>query len=153
HPNKELLKIHDPEKFGCTPCHGGNGVATDSIVKAHGRHTYWLWPAHHRENLQAGCQQCHYKEIVTEMADTLNQGRELFRLRGCMGCHRYEGFDREADEITSVNQQIRQLEQQKAEFLREAGFSSDKGDKTKDNTEAQKLYAMANDLKVRASGL
>ncbi len=26
HPSKELLKVHDPEKFGCTPCHGGNTV-------------------------------------------------------------------------------------------------------------------------------
>ncbi len=33
HPNKELLKIHDPEKFGCTPCHGGNGVALSSVTK------------------------------------------------------------------------------------------------------------------------
>src|SRR5207302_2035357 len=32
-------------------------------------------------------------------------------------------------------------------------FSSQKGDKTRDNAEAQKLYAHANDLKVRASGL
>ena len=31
HPDKELLKIHDPEKFGCTPCHGGNGVAVSSV--------------------------------------------------------------------------------------------------------------------------
>ena len=120
HPNKELLKIHDPEKFGCTPCHGGNGVATDSIVKAHGRHTFWLWPMHHLENVQAGCQQCHYKEIVTEMADTLNQGREIFRLRGCMGCHRYEGFDREPEDLSNVQKQIGILEQQKAEWGREA---------------------------------
>ena len=38
---------------------------------------------------QAGCQQCHYKEAVTEMADTLNQGREIFRLRGCRGQGQY----------------------------------------------------------------
>src|ERR1035438_2647136 len=105
HPNKELLKIHDPEKFGCTPCHGGNGAAVVSVEKAHGYNKFWLWPLHHKENIDAGCQQCHVKEIVTEMADTLNQGREIFRLRGCMACHRYEGFDREADEISSVNQQ------------------------------------------------
>ena len=36
HPDKELLKIHDPEKFGCTPCHGGNGVA---IVERRPRRT------------------------------------------------------------------------------------------------------------------
>jgi cytochrome c551/c552 len=153
HPNKELLKIHDPEKFGCTPCHGGNGAAVSSVEKAHGYNKFWLWPMHHKENVEAGCQQCHNKEIVTEQAATLNAGREIFRLRGCMACHRYEGFDRDADEMSSVNQQIRQYEQQKAEWIREAGFATQKGDKTRDNTEAQKLYAHANDLKVRASGL
>ncbi|HUJ22001.1 MAG TPA: cytochrome c [Bryobacteraceae bacterium] len=153
HPNRELLKIHDPEKFGCTPCHGGNGVAVDSVTKAHGRHKFWLWPLHYRENFEAGCQQCHVREIVTEMADTLNAGRETFRLRGCMGCHRYEGFDREPDEMTSVTQQVRQLEQQKAEWTREIGFTTDKADRTRDNAEAQRLYQHANDLKVRITGL
>lgn len=153
HPSRELLKLHDPEKFGCTPCHGGNGIATSSAKKGHGRHKYWLWPMHARENVEAGCQQCHYKEVVTEYATTLNQGREIFRLRGCMGCHRYEGFDREPDELASVNQQIRQFEQQKAEWEREAGFTIQKADRAKDNTEAQKLYAHADDLKVRAAGL
>src|SRR5579871_1554023 len=153
HPNRELLKIHDPEKFGCTPCHGGNGVAVVSTEKAHGRHKFWLWPLYYKENFESGCQQCHVKEIVTEMADTLNAGRETFRRRGCMGCHRYEGFDREPDEMTAVTQQIRQLEQQKAEWTREIGFTTDKADKTRSNEEAQKLYQHANDLKVRITGI
>src|SRR6185369_16418326 len=25
HPRKELLQIHNPDKFGCSACHGGNG--------------------------------------------------------------------------------------------------------------------------------
>src|SRR5579871_5722824 len=153
HPNRELLKIHDPEKFGCTPCHGGNGVAVVSTEKAHGRHKFWLWPLYYKENFESGCQQCHVKEIVTEMADTLNAGRETFRRRGCMGCHRYEGFDREPDEMTAVTQQIRQLEQQKAEWTREIVFTTDKADKTRSNEEAQKLYQHANDLKVRITGI
>jgi cytochrome c2 len=153
HPDKDLLKIHDPEKFGCTPCHGGNGAAIDSVEKAHGRHKFWLWPMHHPENAEAGCQQCHVKEIVTEMAPTLDAGRELFRLRGCMGCHRYEGFDHEPEEMTTVNQQIRQLEQQKAAWEREIGFSTDKADRTRDNAEAQRLYQHANDLKIEITGL
>ena len=33
HPEPELLKIHDPEKFGCSPCHQGNGRATTSVEK------------------------------------------------------------------------------------------------------------------------
>src|SRR5215471_16605100 len=154
HPNKELLKIHDPERFGCTPCHGGNGAALSSVEKAHGYNKFWLWPLHHQENIDAGCQQCHAREVVTEMADTLNQGREIFRLRGCMGCHRYEGFDREGDEITSVNQQIRQLEQQKAEWGREIGFSEAKANNPRtSDADAKKLFAHANDLRVRSSGL
>ena len=68
HPDRELLKVHDPEKFGCTPCHGGNGVALTSVEKAHGYNEHWLWPLHAKENLEAGCQQCHSQEIVTEMA-------------------------------------------------------------------------------------
>ncbi|MEI9973263.1 MAG: cytochrome c [Ignavibacteriota bacterium] len=154
HPNPELLKIHNPENFGCTPCHGGNGVALSSVEKAHGYNKYWLWPLHHKENIEAGCQQCHVKEIVTEMADTLNAGREIFRLRGCTGCHRYEGFDREADEISSVNQQIHQYDQQKAEWAREIGFSEAKANSPKtSNAEARKLFDHANDLRVRSSGL
>jgi len=154
HPDKELLKIHDPDKFGCTPCHGGNGVALSSVEKAHGYNKYWLWPMHHKENVEAGCQQCHVKEIVTEMAPTLNAGREIFRLRGCMGCHRYEGFDRETDEIASVNQQIHQLDQQKAEWIRQAGFDEQKANNPRTtDTEAKKLFQESNDLKVRTTTL
>jgi cytochrome c551/c552 len=153
HPNRELLKVHDPERFGCTPCHGGNGVALTSVVKAHGYNRFWLWPMHHRENVQAGCQQCHSREIVTEMADSLNTGREIFRLRGCIACHRYEGFDPDNEELTTVNLELRRLEQQKAEWQREIGFTVQKGDRTRDNAEAQRLYARANDLKVRISGI
>ena len=154
HPNKEMLKTHDPDRFGCTPCHGGNGAALASIEKSHGYNKFWLWPLHHKENIEAGCQQCHVKEIVTEMSDTLNQGREIFRLRGCMGCHRYEGFDRDADEISSVNQQIRQLEQQKAEWKREIGFAEQKANNPRtSDTEAKQLFQHSNDLKVRSTGL
>ena len=154
HPDKELLKIHDPENFGCSPCHGGNGVALSSVEKAHGYNKYWLWPMHHKENIEAGCQQCHVKEVVTEMADTLNAGREIFRLRGCTGCHRYEGFDRETDEIASVNQQIHQDDQQKAEWAREIGFTETKANNPKtSNADAKKLFDHANDLRVRSSGL
>jgi len=153
HPNRELLKVHDPEKFGCTPCHGGNGVALTSVEKAHGYNEHWLWPLHAKENLEAGCQQCHSQEIVTEMAPTLDAGREIFRLRGCMACHRYEGFDRDPDALSAVSQDMRQLTQQKAEWTREIGFTTQKGDNTPDNDEAQKFYQHANDLKVRISGI
>jgi cytochrome c551/c552 len=124
HPNPELLQVHDPgrdpaqaiERFGCSPCHGGNGRATSSEVKGHGRHKYWLWPLYYRENFEAGCQQCHNADIVTPMAPVLNRGRELYRERGCIGCHRYEGFDNEGEQLLSTRQQVRQLEHQRKEL-------------------------------------
>src|SRR3989441_3921836 len=40
-PERDLLKIHDPDKFGCSPCHQGNGRATTSVEKAHGTYEHW----------------------------------------------------------------------------------------------------------------
>ncbi|MFL6254284.1 MAG: hypothetical protein ACJ74T_04625, partial [Pyrinomonadaceae bacterium] len=40
----------------------------------------------------------------------LNQGKDLFYQRGCVGCHRYEGFDRETDALTNTRQLVKQLE-------------------------------------------
>jgi (R,R)-butanediol dehydrogenase/meso-butanediol dehydrogenase/diacetyl reductase len=37
HPNPELLKTHDPERFGCSSCHWGNGRATTSAATGHPR--------------------------------------------------------------------------------------------------------------------
>jgi len=54
HPNPQLLQVHDPETFGCTPCHNGNGVATVGITEAHGQYKHWLWPLHPSENFEAG---------------------------------------------------------------------------------------------------
>jgi cytochrome c2 len=112
HPRPELLAVHKTEKFGCASCHWGNGRATTSDTKGHGRHRFWLWPMFEKENTEAGCQQCHARDRVTDGADTLNLGRDLFAQRGCMGCHRYEGFDRESDALLSARQQIGQLEDQ-----------------------------------------
>src|SRR6266850_2510310 len=63
HPEPELLKTHDPEKFGCSPCHQGNGRATTSVEKAHGTYEHWLWPLFPKENTEAGCQTCHSADM------------------------------------------------------------------------------------------
>src|SRR5580700_7608205 len=69
HPQPELLTIHDPEKFGCSPCHQGNGRATTSIEKAHGNYEHWLWPLFPKENSEAGCQNCHAADMVLVSGD------------------------------------------------------------------------------------
>ena len=63
HPDPDLLKFHPLEKFGCSPCHGGNGRALDTVEKAHGRYEHWLWPLYYPENYNAGCQQCHASDM------------------------------------------------------------------------------------------
>ena len=151
HPNKEILAIHNPEKFGCASCHWGNGRATTSEVKGHGRHRFWLWPMFEKENTQAGCQQCHARDRVTDGADTLNLGRDLFMQRGCMGCHRYEGFDREGDALTAARQQIGQLDDQMIANEKQMRADTQRSGEVEDNAEAQRLLAHADSLRVTNS--
>ncbi len=153
HPSLDLLRIHDPEQFGCSTCHNGNGRATRSVVKGHGRHKFWLWPLWHKENMQAGCHQCHAREVITEQADVLNKGRTLFLNKGCWGCHRFEGFDRESDELATVRQQMKILDDRRNANLKEQRESIAAGDVVEDMDEADALYERADLLSLRNAKL
>lgn len=153
HPDLDLLKIHDTNKFGCSPCHGGNGRAVSSVRKAHGRYEHWLWPLFYRENFEAGCQQCHAADMVTEHAPTLNHGKELFRSRGCIGCHKFEGFDDEPEQLQATRQLVRQLAQEKRDDDLQVPRLNQQADAAPDNETAQKLYAQANALTVTVSAI
>ena len=151
HPNRELLQIHNPDRFGCSGCHWGNGRATTSDVKGHGRHKYWLWPLFERENIEAGCQQCHAKDRVTQGAETLNLGRDLFYQRGCVGCHRYEGFDQETDALSGTRQSTTQLEDQIIGNDKQIRQDTESANQAADDAEAQRLLAHAESLRVSNS--
>jgi cytochrome c551/c552 len=151
HPSKELLTIHNPDRFGCSSCHWGNGRATTSVEKGHGQNPLWLYPMFGKENMQAGCQQCHSGDRVTQGANTLNLGRDLFQQRGCVGCHRYEGFDKESDALSSSRQTIAQLEEQITNNDREARLATEAAARAASDTEAQKLQAQAEGLRVTNS--
>ncbi len=152
HPNKELLEIHNPDRFGCSSCHGGNGRATTNVVKGHGQNKFWLHPLYDKENTEAGCQQCHSSDRVLQGAGVLNLGKDLFQYRGCVGCHRYEGFDRETDALANARQSVTQLEEEIATNKREAAQSNARiGEVTEE--EAQKLLARAEYLLVTNSQL
>jgi cytochrome c551/c552 len=157
HPEPQLLQIHDPEKFGCSPCHQGNGRATTSIEKAHGNYEHWLWPLFPKENVQAGCQNCHAADMVLVSGDvqfqTINDGKDLFRQKGCMGCHRYEGYDKEPEELTSIGQQIKQIEKEKIDNLKEAAYLMKQADAAATNEDANALNTRAVDLRVANSKL
>src|SRR6266568_3474484 len=151
HPRKELLQIHKPDKFGCSACHGGNGRATTSVEKAHGLNPFWLQPLFHKENTEAGCQTCHANDRVTEGAETLNLGKDLFYQRGCVGCHRMEAFDRETDALSNARQQISQLQDQIDANERQA--KQEENAEVSDEAEVQRLKIHAESLRVTNSQL
>ncbi len=154
HPAPELLAIHDPERFGCSPCHGGNGRAISSPIQAHGRYKHWLWPLYYPENYQAGCQQCHARDMVLEHAGVLNRGKELYRLRGCIGCHRFEGFDDEPERLQAVRLQMRELELQRAGYELERQRSIQRAeDPDTPLEEARRLFSRETNLRVTISNL
>jgi cytochrome c551/c552 len=150
HPNRELLQIHTPDRFGCSSCHWGNGRATTSELKSHGQNKFWLWPMFEKENTEAGCQQCHAKDRVTQGAETINLGRDLFYQRGCVGCHRYEGFDRETDSLSNTRQNISQLEDQITANEKQIRAGENPPEGTSDE-DAQKMLAQSEALKVTNS--
>ncbi len=156
HPEPDLLKTHDPDKFGCTPCHQGNGRATTSVEKAHGHYEHWLWPVFSPGNYESGCQICHSADMVVVTNDVgwvVSEGKDLFRQRGCLGCHRFEGYDKEPEDLLSVAQQIKQLDQEKKDNFKQAGDLMKQADKAESNEEANRLNDRAVALKITNSKL
>ncbi len=153
HPDPDLLKFHPQEKFGCSPCHGGNGRALDTVERAHGRYEHWLWPLYYPENYDSGCQQCHAADAVTEHAPVLNRGKELFREKGCIGCHKFQGFDNQDDLLTATRQQITQLESQMKSDEDDIPRLNKRGDQASSNEVANSFYQQAQNLTVTVSNI
>src|SRR5712672_3376081 len=157
HPEPDLLKTHDPDKFGCSPCHQGNGRATTSVEKAHGNYEHWLWPLFPGENIEAGCQTCHAADmkLVSGYVEwhVVNEGKDLFRQRGCVGCHRYEGYDKEPEDLLSVAQEMKLLDQQKKDNSKQAAYLMKQADAAESNQEANRLNDEAVALRVANSKL
>jgi len=162
HPDPELLKIHSPDKFGCTPCHNGNGMQLSSVEQAHGEYEHWLTPLYHRANrkatsagtyMEAGCQQCHSNDMVLSHAPVLTRGKDLFQWRGCVGCHRYQNYDSEPEDLTAAQQSLQQMTQQRAQTLADVAKANQAGDNAPDNETARKFYAQANNLRLSISNI
>jgi len=83
------LAPHVPAKFGCTVCHGGQGLATDK-ENAHGDVAFWQEPLLPKEYIRASCGRCH-KEGEVPGVPELTEGRRLFETQGCRGCHKLNG--------------------------------------------------------------
>ena len=104
HPDPELIKKHPFEKFGCTPCHGGQGYAT-TYDDAHGWVPNWeevdpLLDSQLVEDyllkdetgfLQMKCNSCHRYQRNVKGMDFLNMAKEIVQKRGCWACHVING--------------------------------------------------------------
>lgn len=92
HPDRKLyLGTHAVEKFGCTPCHQGQGAAVNSPEQAHGHVKYWLDPMYEGSDVQASCIGCH-ADVRLDRASKIALGEQLFEQVGCVGCHLVEGY-------------------------------------------------------------
>jgi mono/diheme cytochrome c family protein len=86
HPD---LERHPPSSFGCTVCHGGQGLATDKD-SAHGFVKSWPQPLLSKQYIGASCGKCHKEGDVPGVPE-LTEGRKLFNTYGCRGCHKLNG--------------------------------------------------------------
>jgi len=104
HPDADS---HPAENFGCSVCHGGQGMAT-SLEDAHGPTENWNRAIYHENFLQKSCSLCH-GETVGETAPVLARGREIFYDRGCRGCHKVEGKERKkvGPPIRKIGEKVR----------------------------------------------
>lgn len=96
HPNLDLITLsHPSEKFGCTSCHHGQGMATTTEA-AHGFIHKWDYPMYGtRQNLtkyvQASCAQCHVDPTKWAAigAPMLARGAQIVQEKNCASCHKF----------------------------------------------------------------
>ena len=96
HPRREVLladNTHAAERFGCTPCHEGQGPAVNSVQEAHGEVLYWEHPLLRGTKVQSSCASCHLDLQSLEDAPLLGQGQRTFEQIGCTGCHLVKGYE------------------------------------------------------------
>ncbi|MBI2844176.1 MAG: c-type cytochrome [Armatimonadetes bacterium] len=91
HPG-DILTSHPVEKFGCTTCHRGQGVAT-TWRDARGVDVHWDDPLLPTKLIQSSCGACHDAEWLADNgAPLLAKGAALFEEHGCRSCHKLGGL-------------------------------------------------------------
>ena len=102
HPSLELLTVHPIETYGCTSCHGGQGLALTEY-DAHGFVKHWEEPLlgttvarEYDEKTppplyEIQCNFCHRYERSTDGMPYINNAKELVRTKGCKICHVING--------------------------------------------------------------
>lgn len=105
-----FLKAHPPEKYGCTLCHGGQGLATTFVGAGHAPRDgaqraawkekydwepaeaeHWERPMLASPYLQGACVKCHGDFESAPGMEIAAKGKRLLEKHGCMGCHQWRG--------------------------------------------------------------
>jgi cytochrome c2 len=86
------LSTHPTDRFGCTPCHDGQGEATDYVNAAHRPQPFVSRPMRPLETIEANCGTCH-RALDPPDAPRLAAGRRLILESGCFSCHEIPGFE------------------------------------------------------------
>jgi cbb3-type cytochrome c oxidase subunit III len=81
--------VHDPAEYGCTVCHGGQGLATEK-ADAHGDVHFWPEPMLPARYSYAGCGTCH-APLQVPNRDLYQRAEAAFLRLDCLACHRVEG--------------------------------------------------------------
>lgn len=113
HPKrKAIFGQHPVEKFGCTPCHDGQGPGL-TVEAAHGQMEHWDYPMLTGSDIDAGCQKCHANRlqlgvlVTEEQAEErgipedeipyhptkLLRGQQMIRESQCYACHEMKGYE------------------------------------------------------------
>lgn len=96
HPDRNYYfgNNHEVRKFGCTPCHGGQGASINALELAHGFVKFWEEPLlDTHDKVQANCLHCHASAQGMKGAPVVARGEQLFRDLGCHGCHLVKGLE------------------------------------------------------------
>ncbi len=100
HPGT-FLSDHPVRDYGCTICHGGQGVAL-TRKDAHGQlqETHWPYPLLEEPYIQASFGKCHltiFNHSGPDLSLEMNgmkvflRGKSIFSSEGCLGCHQARG--------------------------------------------------------------
>ncbi len=130
HPQLDLFvspnSKHPYNKFGCTVCHQGKPMGTTFTRAAHSPQNpeqaeewekkfgweylhYWdnkMLPLQHTE---ASCLKCHRGLDEVPKASKLNEGRYLFRDRGCTNCHMGASGDKDMAWVGRIGPDLRRI--------------------------------------------
>jgi mono/diheme cytochrome c family protein len=134
HPHRDvLLDKHPVDRFGCTPCHGGQAQAlTAKSAHALTHAEYWLTPVlgldehtgrtseETKGYMESNCRRCHDGVMMLDYgvnpetdepqdyAPNLTKGLALFEDLGCHGCHAVEGYSA-IDNIAKVGPSLAKI--------------------------------------------